>query len=167
MTCPHCFTALEPGSTLCPQCGIRVIRNVSALMRTSAVWISSGESRKFYGSLREVPDALRKKLVECTNGANSGTIVIADRGGRDRLIAGAQSDSARKAPRKRYARIPHFGRPPARHPQSCVQPELPAEDAAAVDPALAEEPAHWLAWAGLAVVLGSAAVIAAAFGLHW
>ena len=172
MTCPHCFTALEPGATLCPQCGIRVLRNVSAVMRTSAVWISTGDSAKFYGSLREVPDALRKRLVECTNSTNSGTIVIADRGGRDRLVAGAQfpgnQTDARKNPRKRYARIPNFGRTPPRNPPSYIQPELPV-----IEPPVsqaADQPegeAHWLAWAGLIVVLGSAAVIAAAFGFHW
>src|SRR5215470_1981496 len=115
MTCPHCFTALQPGATACPQCGIRVLRNVSAVMRTSAVWISTGSSSKFYGSLRDVPEPLRKRLVECTNSPNSGTIVIADRGGRDRLVAGAQTDTSRKSPRgRRYARIPHFGRVPQR-----------------------------------------------------
>jgi hypothetical protein len=172
MTCPHCFTALEPGSTLCPQCGIRVLRNVSAVMRTSAVWISTGDSAKFYGSLREVPEALRKRLVECTNSTNSGTIVIADRGGRDRLVAGAQSPAnqadARKSPRKRYARIPNFGRTPPRNPPSYIQPELPVIEPPVAQPAnQPEEEAHWLAWAGLIVVLGSAAVIAAAFGFHW
>jgi len=172
MTCPHCFTALEPGSTLCPQCGIRVLRNVSAVMRTSAVWISTGDSAKFYGSLREVPDALRKRLVECTNSANSGTIVIADRGGRDRLVAGGQSNvnpgDARKNPRKRYARVPNFGRTPPRSPQSYIQPELPAIELPAAEPAVPpEQQTHWLAWAGLIVVLGSAAMIAAAFSFHW
>jgi hypothetical protein len=110
--------------------------------------------------------------VECTNSANSGTIVIADRGGRDRLVAGAQSTvnqgDARKNPRKRYARIPNFGRTPPRNPQSHIQPELPVIETPIAQPAdQPEEKVHWLAWAGLGLVLGSAAVIAAAFGFHW
>jgi hypothetical protein len=110
--------------------------------------------------------------VECTNSANSGTIVIADRGGRDRLVAGAQSSvnqpDARKNPRKRYARIPNFGRTQPRNPQSCIQPELPVIEPTLTEPAgQPEEQTHWLAWAGLVVVLGSAAVIAAAFSFHW
>ena len=110
--------------------------------------------------------------MECTNSTNSGTIVIADRGGRDCLVAGAQSGAnpgdARKNPRKRYARIPNFGRTPPRNPQSYVQPELPVMEPTVAEPAgQTEEQTHWLAWAGLIAVLGSAAVIAAAFRFHW
>src|SRR6266851_8571369 len=116
MTCPHCFSALEPGSTVCGQCGVRVVRSVTAVMRTSAVWICTGEAPKFYNSLHDVPEPLRKRLVVCTNSANSGTVLIADRGGREQLIAGAQSaaqpgTAARTGARgQRYARIPGFGR---------------------------------------------------------
>ena len=171
MTCPHCFTSLEPGATACPQCGVRVTRNVTAVMRTSAVWISAGEASRFYGSLHDVPQALRERLVECTNGVNSGTIVIADRGGRDRLLANAQAtDAARKSLRgTQYARSPRFSRNPRpRTAPTGVQPELPiVEPVAHLETVPQESRARWVAWAGVALAFASAAVIAFAFGLHW
>jgi hypothetical protein len=84
-------------------------------------------------------------------------------------VAGAQADVSRKGVRgRRYARIPHFGRVPARITVPGEKPVAPpvAERSTGPEP-LAETQTHWLAWAGVAAVLGSAAVIAAAFGLHW
>ena len=171
MTCPHCFTSLEPGATSCAECGVLVMRNVTAVIRTSAVWIATGAAARFYGSLHDVPEPLRQRLVECTNGVNSGTIVIADRGGRDRLIANAQAvDGSRKALRAtQYARAPRFPRNPRSRPaQKEMEPELPTlESVTPPEPAPAENHAPWAAWVGLALLLASAGVIAFAFGLHW
>jgi hypothetical protein len=147
-----------------------VLRNVTAVIRTSAVWISTGDKPKFYSSLHDVPEGLRQQLVECTNSANSGTILIADRGGRERLIAGAQAATAPRASakQKKYARIPQFGRVSPRRPQAAeVEAQLSAPEPAPETAVAPELNTHWLAWAGLALVLGSAAVIATAFGLHW
>ncbi len=147
------------------------MRNVTAVMRTSAVWIATGAAPKFYASLHDVPEPLRQRLVECTNGANSGTIVIADRGGRDRLIANAQAvDASRKAFRAtQYARAPRFPRNPRpRLIQKEIEPELPIlEPVTPPEIAPAENHAPWAAWVGLALFLASAGVIAFAFGLHW
>ena len=171
MTCPHCFSTLEPESNTCPQCGVQVMRNITAVMRTSAVWISTGDAPKFFGSLQEVPEGLRQQLVDSTNSVNSGTIVIADRGGRERLIANAQPGTAARAGMRtrRYGRIPQFGRiAVTRTPPPESQPEPVALEPPATNVAEAAEPrAHWIAWAGLVLVLGAAAVIATAFGLHW
>ena len=171
MTCPHCSTSLQSGVAVCPQCGVTVLRNVTAVMRTSAVWIAAGGEPKFYGSLHDVPELLRKRLVECTNGVNSGTIVIADRGGRDRLIANASGPEAgRKILRgTQYARAPRFPRTPrSRAAQKEFVPELPTLDPVSPPPA-ALPPGHpqWAAWAGLALALASAGIIAFAFGVHW
>ena len=64
--------------------------------------------------------------------------------------------------------VTNFGRIPPRNPQSYIQPELPVIEPTVAEPvARTEEQTHWLEWAGLVAVLGSAAVIAAAFGFHW
>ena len=171
MTCPHCSTSLQSGVPVCPQCGVTVLRNVTAVMRTSALWIAAGGESRFYRSLHDVPELLRKRLVECTNGVNSGTIVIADRGGRDRLIAKASGPEAgsRILRATQYARAPRFPRTPrSRAAQKEFVPDLPVLDPVPPPPAaLPPGYGHWAAWAGLALALASAGIIAFAFGLHW
>lgn len=55
-------------------------------VKSSTILISMGEKTQIYHSLEEVPARLRKKLVDTTSGANSATILIADRAGRDELV---------------------------------------------------------------------------------
>ena len=56
---------------------------LSGVMRTSTVLIAAGDRElEFYRSVEEVPEPLRRMLVNSTNGHNSGTVYIADRGGR-------------------------------------------------------------------------------------
>jgi hypothetical protein len=55
-------------------------------VKSSAVLISSGKKVRLYRSVDEVPGRLRKRLIESTNGINSGTILIANRAGRDRIL---------------------------------------------------------------------------------
>lgn len=65
------------------------MRQVTGVIRTSAVMICTREKDTFYSSVREVPSRLRARLEEATNGSNSGTILIADKGGRERILARA------------------------------------------------------------------------------
>ncbi len=69
----------------CPRCGTRIFRMQSGVVKTSAVLISSDGMQSVYPSIREVPEPLRTRLVESTTGRNSGTIVIADRRGKEEI----------------------------------------------------------------------------------
>lgn len=55
-------------------------------IRTSTIFISQGTRNEVYNSLDEIPADLRRKLLESTTGANSATIVIADRAGREQIV---------------------------------------------------------------------------------
>jgi hypothetical protein len=85
MTCPRCETEFDAGPGRCPRCGTQLVRNVSGVMKTSAVMIASGDEHGFYRSVQDVPEPLRTQLIEITNGSNSGTIVIADRAGKEQI----------------------------------------------------------------------------------
>jgi hypothetical protein len=52
------------------------------MYQTSTVLISAGGADLVYRSVEEMPASLRTKLLESTNGGNSGTILIADQRGR-------------------------------------------------------------------------------------
>jgi hypothetical protein len=88
MTCPRCYAEFAKGPGSCPECGVHLVRNVSGVMKTSAVMIAAGEERGFYRSVQDVPEPLRARLLEVTTSANSGTIVIADRAGKEQLSLG-------------------------------------------------------------------------------
>lgn len=85
MTCPRCRSEFVAPKTACPKCGISLSRSVSGVMKTSGVLIAAGGERSFYRSVQEVPEPLRTQLIETTNGVNSGTIVIADRAGKEQI----------------------------------------------------------------------------------
>lgn len=59
-------------------------------MKTSTIFVSVKGGTQVYRSLKEVPPRLRKKLIESTSGSNSGTILIADRSGRDEIVRAVQ-----------------------------------------------------------------------------
>ncbi len=61
------------------------MRNVSGVVKTSVVMISSAGEEGFYRSVQDVPEPLRARLIAVTNSANSGTIVIADRAGKEQI----------------------------------------------------------------------------------
>jgi hypothetical protein len=61
------------------------------IIKSSAVLISSGEKLRLYRSVDEVPSRLRKRLIESTNSINSGTILIANRAGRERILGALRS----------------------------------------------------------------------------
>jgi hypothetical protein len=54
-------------------------------MKTSAVLIAAGGERQVYRSVNDVPANLRKMLQDTTSGANSATILIADRRGKEEI----------------------------------------------------------------------------------
>ncbi len=55
------------------------------VMKTSAVLIAAGSGRQVYQSVNDVPPTLRKMLQDSTSGANSATILIADRRGKEEI----------------------------------------------------------------------------------
>jgi hypothetical protein len=54
--------------------------------KSSTVFIATGESTRVYRSVRDVPPSLRRRLEESTGGANSATILIADKRGKEELV---------------------------------------------------------------------------------
>ncbi len=81
MTCARCKKKIAQEAARCPHCG-EANRKSSGLFQTSVVLISAGRSDWVYRTVEEVPANLRNKLLRSTNGANSATILIADRRGR-------------------------------------------------------------------------------------
>jgi len=74
-------------------------------MKTSAVLVASGDSRCVYGSLREVPEPLRTQVIASTSGRNSGTILIADRRGKEEIDKAARSERERPLPLAQVQRL--------------------------------------------------------------
>jgi hypothetical protein len=58
--------------------------------RSATIFIASGESTHVYRSVEDVPLDLRRKLIEITQSANSATILIADKRGREELVRALQ-----------------------------------------------------------------------------
>lgn len=144
MTCPRCHSEFETDELSCPECGVSLIRNVSGVMKTSAVLIAAGGEREFYASVKDVPEPLRTQLLETTASPNAGTIVIADRAGKEQLTqAMARREARRGAAADRF--------------ESDAQPEAKAARLPRM---------QWIAWAGLALVLALAVATAAFFYLH-
>ena len=143
MTCPRCFAEFESESSgACPECGVRLLRNVSGVMKTSAVMIATGGESGFYRSVQEVPEPLRTQLREITNGANAGTIVIADRAGKEKITSVlARRESSREHSAEGTATAPRQER------------EILG--------------ISWMLWMGALLFLVAACIIAAAFSIHW
>jgi len=97
MDCPYCQIAYDPDHwEQCPHCGeedeSREALKMSGVLRTSTILIAAGDARfEVYRSVEEVPEPLRRKLVECTNGQNSGTIYIADQRGKEQIALAIRS----------------------------------------------------------------------------
>jgi hypothetical protein len=148
MTCPKCHSEFETEGGVCPECGIRLLRNVSGVMKTSVVMIAAQGERGFYHSVHDVPEPLRTQLLESTGSRNAGTIVIADRAGKEQLSqAMSRRESKGEAgrderPSKGEAQVAEPGEA-RRHPRFSLA-----------------------AWAGVAVVLVAAAAVAALFYLR-
>ena len=162
MICPRCQSALDvvrkPDS--CPHCGTTLWRNVSGVIKTSAVLISADGEDLFFESLGDVPETLRRRMAESTSGENAGIIVIADRGGKEQI---ARAVRRREANRKAVGAASSAVIDAA--PESETQPlsaiDFPVFGAAR---SAASSKLHWLAWAGVGVVLAGAAAFWAFFG---
>jgi hypothetical protein len=156
MTCPRCLAEFEPDHLglanalrpgLCPECGVQLVHSVSGLMKISAVMIASGGEQGFYRSVQDVPEPLRTQLVEITNSSNSGTIVIADRAGKEQITqVMARRENARD--------------------RALAANELPVKAARRfLDFAFLGVPG--ILWAGAALLLAAIGIIAAVFLTHW
>lgn len=55
-------------------------------IRQSTILIASGDRTNVYSSLDQVPDGLKRKLMNSTSGTNSATILLADRAGREEIV---------------------------------------------------------------------------------
>ena len=152
MTCPKCHSEFENPEFdnnmdgVCPECGVRLVRNVSGVMKTSAVMIAARGERGFYRSVQDVPEPLRTQLIETTTSSNSGIIVIADRAGKEQLT----QVMARREARGEGAQQAGTEQTPTDKPIVRSIARLP-----------------WLAWAGFIAVLALSAIVFAAFQIHW
>jgi hypothetical protein len=142
MMCPKCHAEFDNADGVCPECGIRFLRNVSGVMKTSAVMIAARGERGFYRSVQDVPEPLRTQLLETTASPNAGIIVIADRAGKEQLT---QVMARREAVRA--------AAPPPLTPK---KPAAPQPDRLAP-----------LAWAAFVLILVLAALLFAIFRTDW
>jgi DNA-directed RNA polymerase subunit RPC12/RpoP len=136
--CPHCSFDFETPAAHCPECGVRIVRKVTGVVKTSTVMIAAGNQSRFYRSVQEVPEPMRRRLIETTNGENSGMIVIADRAGREQwtdVVARRETVPVQASP------LPE-STTPAPHRFAGLS---------------------WVAWAGILLFLGACAMIAAVF----
>ena len=116
-------------------------------MKTSAVMIATGEEHGFYHSVQDVPEPLRTQLIEITNSVNAGTIVIADRAGKEQLTqVNARRESVRERQSPGTAAPTHSGY------------TLLAFSFLGIP---------GIAWAGVVLLLAACVIIAAVFITHW
>ena len=149
MICPKCHSEFGNAQRACPECGVRLARSISGVMKTLAVMIAAGGERGFYRSVQDVPEPLRTQLIETTTSQNSGIIVIADRAGKEQLT---QVMARREAAREENQRT-----------QSS-----PGETAIVKPPELSPVVRlPWLAWAGFVAVLVLVAILFALFHPDW
>jgi hypothetical protein len=152
MTCPRCSAEFNPGTGSCPQCGVQLAHNVSGVMKTSAVMIAAGDEQGFYRSVQDVPEPLRTQLIEITNSANAGTIVIADKAGKEQLTQViARRDSARE-------RVAAGGEPEGDTGRRILGFSFRAFSFCRYS---------WIAWAGVGLLLMACAIIASVFAARW
>jgi hypothetical protein len=140
MICPHCEFEFDRPADRCPECGIRIVRKISGIVKTSTVMIAAGNENNFYRSLQEVPEPLRRQLIETTNSENSGMIVIADRAGKEQwteIVAHREAQQALTVTPEPVVAVEESG--------------TPARDFAGLS---------WSAWAGILLFLAAVAMIA-------
>jgi|HubBroStandDraft_1064217.scaffolds.fasta_scaffold315754_1 hypothetical protein len=148
MICPHCQSQFDIPAVHCPTCGIRIVRKISGIVKTSTVMIATGDEHSFYRSVQEVPESLRRQLIETTNSENSGMIVIADRAGKEQWTEIVAHREARQA--------------------QAATSETPAGPDKAPAPARAFAGLSWAAWAGFLLFLAASAMVASVFQIfHW
>lgn len=153
MICPRCFAEFEPSPKACPECGVRLLRNISGVIKTSSVMIATGEEQSFYGSVQDVPEPLRTQLIESTQSENSGTIVIADRAGKAQLtqvVARRESAKNRKAQPNQASEQP--GEPDSDWRTTYLEYKFFGQS--------------WVVWAGILLFVAAAALIALVFNMR-
>ena len=84
MKCEGCRGDFAGDEARCPHCG-KPNPAVAGVYRTSTVLISQDGDGRVYRSVEEAPKNLRRQLRKSLNGANSATILIADRRGRKEI----------------------------------------------------------------------------------
>ena len=82
--CSKCRRNFDHEDARCPHCGEPSPQS-SGLFQTSIVLVCAGRAHRAYRSVDQVPVPLRTRLLRSTSGANSATILIADRGGREQI----------------------------------------------------------------------------------
>ena len=140
MTCTRCRKEFAASAASCPHCGTRNSA-ASGVFQTSTVLIATEGADRVYRSVDEVPARLRSRLLKTTNGANSATILIADRKGRKEI-----DKAMRKLPGPSQRRLVH----------SILSGETRVDPLAWLTPRLRK-------WIGAAVALLALAVAVAVF----
>jgi hypothetical protein len=143
MICPHCEFEFDTPADHCPECGIRIVRKISGIVKTSTVMIAAGGENSFYRSIQEVPEPLRRQLIETTNSENSGMIVIADRAGKEQWTEIVAHREAQQA--------------------LSVTPEPVAAPEDSATPPRGFAGLSWSVWAGVLLFLAAGAMIASVF----
>jgi DNA-directed RNA polymerase subunit RPC12/RpoP len=148
MICPHCQYEFENPAANCPDCGIRIVHKISGMVKTSTVMIATGGKSSFYRSVQEVPETLRRQLIETTNSENSGMIVIADNAGKEQwteIVAHREAQQSASLPE---TLVPQIDDAP-----------VPVRNFIGLS---------WSAWAGVLLFLAAGAMIASMFEFfHW
>ena len=86
MACKRCGAeGVVDRDGFCEECAREETALASGVMKTSTIVVAAGETTGVYRSLKELPPDLQRKLRRATNGANAGTILIADKRGRDEI----------------------------------------------------------------------------------
>jgi hypothetical protein len=85
MNCSRCGKKFAEEEPKCPHCGEARPEAGSGVFQSSSVFISADGADRVYRSVDDVPDLLRHRLLKSTNSANSATILIADRRGRQEI----------------------------------------------------------------------------------
>ena len=98
-------------------------------IRQSTILIAAGKFTRVYASLEQVPAGLKRQLIRSTSGANSATILLADRAGREEIVRALRGMPSNVQSRLVSPKLPWteaFARKQARpSPKSPVPPADP------------------------------------------
>ena len=144
MTCTRCGKKSPGAPPFCRHCGEK-IGPESGVFQTSTVLIATASADHVFRSVDEVPARLRSRLLKTTNGANSATILIADRKGRKEI-----DKALRKLPAKSQRRLVH----------AVLSGEVPVNPLAWLTPTIRR-------WVGIAVATLALAVALTVFLYHY
>jgi hypothetical protein len=100
MFCQKCGRALAMDSGACKYCTEALPPANAGVLKTSTILISADRTEAVFRSIHEVPENLRKKLLDSTNSLNAATILIADRRGKEEI-----SKAIRKLPVSNQRRL--------------------------------------------------------------